>query len=242
VTKLDYIAHLRSDGEALAAAVDTGPLNAPVSACPGWDVADLARHTGEIHRWATETVLTGARPERNSFRRHPPEGMELSAWIREGVGLLATALSDIDPEAPTWHVFPVPMVAGVWPRRQSQETLVHRWDAQNAIGVAAEIDPVLASDGIDEYFHVILPRLEQGECVDYPSGTLHVHCTDVAGEWLISAEDGRLVVERAHAKGDVALRGPAADLLLLLWGRSGGPVDPIGDPQLAAQWIALGGL
>jgi hypothetical protein len=39
------------------------------------------------------------------------------------------------------------------------------------------------------------------------------------------------------------LRGPAAALLLRLWGRddSGGGIDIVGDQDAAAAWLALGG-
>ena len=242
MTELDYISHLRSDGEALAAAADAGPLTAPVAACPEWDLAELVRHTGEIHRWATEIVRTGARPERGSFEKRPPDGVELGTWIRDGVATLTEMLSSVDPHAPTWHVFPVPMVAGVWPRRQAHETAIHRWDAETAIGLRAEMDAQLASDGIDEYFEVILPRLGTRDSVAYPSGSLHVHCTDVAGEWLVNSDGSGLRVERAHAKGDAALRGRAADLLLTLWARPAGTVERVGDQAVADAWLALGGI
>ena len=35
-------------------------VGAVVPTCPGWTVADLAKHTGIIHRWATEIVATRA--------------------------------------------------------------------------------------------------------------------------------------------------------------------------------------
>ena len=66
-------------------------------------------------------------------------------------------------------------------------------------------------------------------------GTVHLHCTDVEGEWLLHV-DGR--VERAHAKGDLAIRGAASDMLLALYGRV--PVDKlelIGDATVAAEFL-----
>ena len=49
---------------------------------------------------------------------------------------------------------------------------------------------------------------------------MHLHATDVEGEWLVSFRpaDG-MSVEAGHAKGDAAVRGPAGELLLWLWGR-----------------------
>ena len=50
------------------------------------------------------------------------------------------------------------------------------------------------------------------------------------------APDG-VVVTREHAKGDVAARGPASDLLLLVWGRDRpDAVDVFGDAALLDRW------
>ena len=71
-------------------------------------------------------------------------------------------------------------------------------------------------------------------------GSVHLHCTDVAGEWLVVDDaDGADVVTREHAKGDAAVRGPAHDLLLVLWRRQ--PLDAvevIGDRAVAERLIA----
>jgi len=52
-------------------------------------------------------------------------------------------------------------------------------------------------------------------------------------------------VERAHAKGDAAVRGPASTLFLVLWGRL--PIDTegvelFGDRAVIDRWLALPGL
>src|SRR4249919_287681 len=51
-----YIGHLRADAERMAAAYRTGPVEAPVAACPGWDVTALVEHMAFIHRWADYAV------------------------------------------------------------------------------------------------------------------------------------------------------------------------------------------
>ena len=112
------------------------------------------------------------------------------------------------------------------------------------MGATTSIDAALASDGVDEYFGVMLPRLLEREQLPLPDSSLHVHCTDVAGEWLVQrGDDGQLDVRREHAKGDAALRGPAAALLLRLWGRTQADdgIDVVGDEAAAAGWLALGG-
>ena len=60
---------------------------------------------------------------------------------------------------------------------------------------------------------------------------------------VIAAPDGELVVERGHAKGDVAVRGPASTLYLMLWRRVP-PNHPdlarFGDDTLLDRWLAAG--
>jgi predicted lipid carrier protein YhbT len=68
-------------------------------------------------------------------------------------------------------------------------------------------------------------------------GTLHVHVTDTAGEWLVEPAAGALTVTREHAKGDAALRGPAQDLLLRLYNR-GDAGEVIGEVGVLDRWRA----
>jgi hypothetical protein len=100
-------------------------------------------------------------------------------------------------------------------------------------GAADPIDPEVASDSIDEFLSVSLPF---GVNRTKPlSGSVHLHCTDVAGEWFVE-RDGR--VDRAHARGDVALRGTASDLLLALYDRiSVDALDVIGNASLARHLV-----
>ena len=243
----DRLALLAGEGERFAAAVERGPLDAPIAACPGWDLRALAAHVGGVHRWAVEAVRAAARPSTSPAALGtgaPGSAAELAGWIRAGVGDLCAALAAAGDDAPTWHPFPAPQVTGVWARRQLHETAVHRLDADAATGVAAELDPALAADGIDEYLELTLPRRVARDGVAWPGGSLHVHCTDTAGEWTVRVAGGDYVFTREHAKGDAALRGPALGLLLRLWGRSFPPADSpevIGDAAVAGEWLANGG-
>jgi uncharacterized protein (TIGR03083 family) len=241
---IDYLTHLGAEAERFAQALEHGPLDAPVAGCPGWDVARLGEHLGTVHRWARLAALEARRPEPQELQPPPTDTATLSNWFRDGATALLATLRDLDPGAPTWHPFPAEQVVGVWWRRQAQETQVHRWDAEQAVGITPVLDPGLASDGIDEYFAMMLPRLVSREQLAIPAGSLHVHCTDVRGEWLVRAEEATLVVTREHAKGDAALRGGAAALLLRLWGRPvpDGAIDVIGDTTVAGGWLALGGV
>src|ERR1700734_3905792 len=48
----EHIDALRQQGSLLADAAERGGLDASIPPCPSWQVKDLLRHTGYIHRWA----------------------------------------------------------------------------------------------------------------------------------------------------------------------------------------------
>lgn len=240
-----YLDHLARDAERFATVLDGASTDAPVAACPGWDVLRLAEHVGQVHRWATFCAANARPPTPDDSPMPAFEPDRAGDWLREGAAQLAATLRDIAPDAPTWHPFPVDLVAAVWPRRQAHETAVHRWDAERAVGIDPDIDAELASDGIDEYFEIVIPRLMAREGTALPVGSLHVHCTDVDGEWLVWSDEGDYRLIRAHEKGDAALRGPAEPILLRLWGRDTdrtSELSPIGDESVLAAWLAITGM
>lgn len=242
-TSIEYLAQMRADASRIAEVLTVGPVDAAVEACPGWTVGDLVGHLGGVHRWATYAVLHGERPPAaSSGSRVDSDGPDLGTWLVEGAETLADTLGPLADDAPAWNPFGTPQVTAFWPRRQAHETMVHRWDVEAAVGDTTPLPPELASDGIDELFEVIVPRNAGRGSVVLPTESLHVHCTDVPGEWLLWTEDGQLSMRREHAKGAAAVRGPAESLLLLLWGRTDvldEAIDVVGDVDVAARWSRL---
>jgi uncharacterized protein (TIGR03083 family) len=147
-----------------------------------------------------------------------PTGAALIAYFRAGALALARTLAAADPGASVWTFSPSDRTARFWNRRRAHETAVHRYDAQRAAAAVTPIDAELAVDGVDEFLTVFLPRLDRAAAA-LGTGTIHLHCTDTAGEWLLTGTAEGVVVTREHAKGDVAARGTASDLVLFLWGR-----------------------
>jgi hypothetical protein len=124
----------------------------------------------------------------------------------------------------------------------AHETAVHRWDAELAVGDTTPIDPELAADGVDEWLTVHLDTdvTYRGPEVPRPAGPLHLHCTDVPGEWWAALDGTDLTVVREHRKGDVAARGRAEDLLLVCWRRlPPSAVDVVGDAAVLQAWLDL---
>ncbi len=237
---IDYLAHLRADSGALEAVLAIGPLGTPVPSCPGWDLARLAGHIGRVQRWCTETVRTGTSPDMATIEKPPSDAGAAAAYFAGGVEPLLAALASRPVDDPCWNFTGLDQTVGFWSRRQAHEAAVHRWDAQNALGAGAPIDAELAADGIDEMLGTMGAFRFSSKAETPALGSFHVHCTDLDGEWTVTVDDGALRLERGHTKGDAALRGPAGDLLLVLWGRL--PVDTdrcerFGTVDAVAAWV-----
>lgn len=212
----DWAGIVESEGAALGDAAGTVP------AAPGWDTTELLRHVGLIHTRTSVILRTGTmeRPSRANGMLPEPPGDGILDWYRTTLAELVADLRALDdPDRPVYAFSPDHQRAGFWPRRMAHETTVHRVDAQQAAGrPVAPISPALAVDGIDEVFSVFVPALAAGRSPD-DGRTVHLHATDADGEWLIRFAPGNVAVEVGHSKGDAAVRGPAGQLLLWLWGR-----------------------
>jgi uncharacterized protein (TIGR03083 family) len=162
-------------------------------------------------------------------------------WLDEAHARLAEALTAADPAEHVRTWFPPDQTAGFVQRRMAQETAVHRWDAQAAVGTPEPIESELARDGIDEMLDVHLPIRPQWVPGRQGAGErYHLHRTDGEGEWLVDFQPDGVRVSREHARGDVAIRGTASDLLLWLWGRiAAGRLEVHGDQSLIARWFEL---
>jgi uncharacterized protein (TIGR03083 family) len=211
----EYRAAIRTEADALVAAAERAPLDATIPSCPDWDVAELLGHMGRVYRWAAACVETNALVSPHDLPR-PPERNERVAWVHEGATRILEVL-DQPADAPAWTWAPSGTV-GFWQRRQAHESAVHRVDAELASGPPARVPRDLAVDGIDEWL-ALLPNRFGVPPITGNGETVHLHCTDGDGEWLIRLAPDGLEVEAIHAKGDVAVRGPASDLLLVMMRR-----------------------
>lgn len=232
----DLLAALERDGRALIASCTAAAPGTIVEACPAWTVDDLLWHVTEVHHfWRSIVAVRAGDPKEVVRPTRPADPAALPELAqRELVELLAT-LSSTDPATEVWTWSSQHDVAFVV-RRMAQETAVHRWDADRAAGLDVAIDAELASDGIDEFLEHFIHDPNADAHLD---GSVHIHCTDVAGEWTTRLVDGALITTREHAKGDCALRGSAGRILLALWRRRPlDEVDVVGDAAVAAQFVA----
>jgi uncharacterized protein (TIGR03083 family) len=235
----EYATAIRREGHALTGAATRAGVDAAVPSCPRWNVGDLLGHVGRIHRWVTNVITSGPdAPSAHWSANDPPPNDEVLSWFGDGVDPLADALVGAGPKVEVWSWTP-DHSTGFWARRMANETAVHRYDSELAGGPAAPVTRPLSVDGIDEFFD-LLPFWRGAENVRGNGETLHFHCTDGDGEWLARLDPNGLVLTREHAKGDVAARGTASDLMLFLYGRvPASDLEVFGDAELLARWREL---
>jgi uncharacterized protein (TIGR03083 family) len=228
---------LLSAGAELAAHAE-GNFSAAVPMCPDWTMRDLVWHVTQVHSFWNQIAQTGLAGPGNVTRIEAPDDSELLSVYSAGVATLARTLEHAHDSDGCWTWAGPRDIAWII-RRMAHETAVHAWDAANAIGLPVSLDAELASDGIDEFVHIMIPHAAKNTVALH--GSVHIHCTDVAGEWLIVPQpDGELLVTREHAKGDCAIRGSASDINVALWRRlPQNSLEVIGDADVAAQFLAI---
>jgi uncharacterized protein (TIGR03083 family) len=199
---------------------------AAVPTCPGWTVADLTRHVGQVYLHKTVAMREGALPD-----PWPPAELAdeepLVLLDRAYAGLIEefAARKPGDP-AGTWY--PPDQSVGFWARRMAQETLIHRIDAE--LGTGQPVAPVpgeLAVDGIDELLKVFV-AYGVAEWGDYFTDTLagspgrtYAIRTDGAA-WGVRTGPGLFAVDDGDLDAaDVTVSGPPTALLRWVWNREG---------------------
>jgi uncharacterized protein (TIGR03083 family) len=238
----EFIAILAREGRLLAAAAEEAGTDAKVPTCPDWQVADLLRHTGMVHRWATAFVAEGHTSYHPDGGLPDLDGAELQAWFRQGHAHLVDTLASASPDVQCWHFLPAPSPLAFWARRQAHETTVHRIDAESARGgTPSEIDAAFAADGIDELLLAFHARPKSKVRTQEPR-VLRVRATDTDDAvWTVRLSQEPPKAERgaAHAAdvpdADCEVSGPVARLYLALWNRLPFPAVTQ-DASLAELW------
>jgi uncharacterized protein (TIGR03083 family) len=218
----------------------------PVATCPGWTLKQLFVHVGRGNRWAAQIVAdrrTSALGHRQVRDGKPPDDPDAAIdWLNGGAQLLIDAVDVVGPER-VW-TFLGPRPAGWWIRRRLHEMAVHYADAALAVGVEFDPEPELAADGISEWIELMTVQANRQSPPVDRGRTLHLHATDdglgPTGEWTIVNDDDGVSWSHNHAKGDVAVRGPARDLLLAITRRKTATdlgLDMFGDSAVWDQWL-----
>ncbi|MEU4727694.1 maleylpyruvate isomerase family mycothiol-dependent enzyme [Streptomyces sp. NPDC023588] len=259
MTPAQHAAAVAAEAARFHATVSAADLATPVPTCPGWTLADLTQHVGSVHRWFSELLRRRVQQPpaaREVDLRLPEHPGGLPDWLAAGAAEAAEVFAATDLDAPMW-AWGVDQHARFWVRRMLFETLVHRVDAQLALGLSPHVDRALALDGIDEFLTNLpfaTPFAPLTAQLRAPDRTIRFSCTDRDGDgdglggrgggWLVRLRpDGfALEADRAGARtADATVRGTAADLLLLLYGRRerhSDAFDRHGDMDLLDHWFA----
>ena len=236
-----FFAELRGCTAELARVID-GDLERPVPTCPGWTFRQLATHLGRGHRWAAQIVATRAAapiPMREvADGKLPQDPAQHASWLNAGADQVIEAVTAAGSDL-VWTLAGIGP-ASFWARRRAHEAAVHLADAQLAAGLDLDLAPESAADGVDEWLALLAGRTElRGD-----GQSLHFHATDPGlsgtGEWLVTRTPSGVTVARGHGKADVAVRGPAASLLLILTRRlppADSGIEIFGEQALLTHWL-----
>jgi len=245
-----YCTAVEAEGASFAELVKDADPAIGVPSCPGWTLADLIKHHGSSQRRAEYVVRhLSQQPVLSKDCRTdlPDDQAGYPAWFAAGSGPLVATLRAADPEAPMWtngadrHV-------RYWARRILYEAVVHRADAELALGRQPHIEAATGRDGIDEFLTNMpcFPWIaERHREFGRDGHTLHFHATNHDGEWMITLGRGAFTWEHHHGPATVTAAGSAGDLLLLVYGRLAPGDDRFavaGEARLLSQWLAKSAL
>ncbi len=223
---------------------------ARVPTCPKWSLADLVDHVGAVQRMVTMLVGERLSEPSRAFAAYvpaPTDSAQWRAWLTDGAAEAKEAFEAAADDTPVWD--PSGGAAGVpfWSRRLFGEASVHRADAAVTLGMRYELAPEHAVGAIEDWLDTMTSRGYWENRPDFADGmrgsgqTLHFHATDASGEWVARREPDMVVLERTHTKADVAVRGPATELLLVISRRrrlaDAPTLDVHGDGALFDHWI-----
>jgi uncharacterized protein (TIGR03083 family) len=234
--------------EAVAAASD---LSARVPGCPDWTIIDLLEHLGEVHRSWAAAVRAGdpSAPPSPGARglEMPPSDSPASAllhWSAASTQELLEALREFGPERPCWTWWQerhAPRTASAVARHQVQETAVHAYDAQEAVGRPEPVPSAIALDCVDEFLAVTVGTTAARQPWPHDPAVLAIIAAEGPSWALRLASDGVAAIPSPERDCDATVRAPSPDLILALYKRV--PVDVVrvdGDATLFGrfgQWL-----
>ncbi|MGC7094296.1 maleylpyruvate isomerase family mycothiol-dependent enzyme [Amycolatopsis lurida] len=245
-----YLTAVVEQTSTLAEWVDGQDAAAPVPTCPKWTLADLVDHVGGTQRMVAVLVGEQLAEPSKAFAAYvpaPADSAQWRAWLTESADKAKQAFEGVADDAPVWD--PSGADAGVpfWSRRLFGEISVHRADAAASLDKQYELDPEHAVAATEDWLDTMTSRgywenrKDFAEAMRGTGQTLHFHATDAPGEWLARREPDRVALEHTHTKADVAVRGPAVELLLVLSRRrpltAAQALEVHGDRALFDQWI-----
>jgi uncharacterized protein (TIGR03083 family) len=209
--------------------------------CPEWTVEQLVRHVATVYLHKVECIRQQKWPQ----PWPPPELASEPALdlLDRSYAELTGEFAAHQPPDPATTWYDPEQTVGFWIRRMAQETVIHRVDAEQALGEPlAEIPDDLALDGVDEILERFLGFMSQEWPEDFapdlpPAEAPGVLVSTGGHGWLLRATPGGVLVESAASGGDAPARlgGEPVAVLLWLWRRAESGVTREGDLTLIEQ-------
>lgn len=248
---IDFLPAIKSESDRFLAAIGSiteagaSLQDVSVPACPDWNAADLTWHLTEVqYFWATivgdklDSYVDAPQLER-------PADDALMELFQVQSDRLAAVLSEGADDETCWSWHPAGGTFGWVRRRQAQEALIHRVDAEQTAaqvtGAAlSEIDADLAADGVDEMLRVMLDAQPLPEWASFVPSDASMRITVPQASWDLTV--GRVVGTNEEGPQDqpavrveaesiaapsASVTGSAEEIDLWLWRRgdlSGGSV------------------
>jgi uncharacterized protein (TIGR03083 family) len=230
---------LESDFRRLRDVAAGADLGADVPSCPGWTMADLLRHVGEVYLDKVECMRLGRQPE-----SWPPPGLADEPPLQlldRGYADLTGEFAARRPQDPAFTWYEPDQSVAFYIRRMAQETVIHRVDAE--LGARAQVTAIpgdLAADGIDELLVAFVQYGTTNWPEEFaellkPAGDRLVSVVTPERSWALRLTSRDVRVDEAAAGTPAAVvEGPAADVLLWLWARGGEAAAASGDEDTVA--------
>ena len=246
-----YLDHLAADSARFSEVLRRTPYDSPVPTCPGWTAADLFFHLAEVQNFWARIVgrrLTTSEQVAELKTVRPDDDRELPGLFAECTQSLQEALRATPPDTVAWTWAPE-QTAGFSYRRQAQEALMHRLDAELTAGERTPLDPRLAADGVDEMLGVMYGEApSEGTFTPSAEHIVRFAAVDTGDSWTVTigtytdpaGESSPCLDWAPHAAATAEVQGTAADLDCWLWRRPPvGQIDQTGSPATLARLAEL---
>lgn len=242
-----YLSHLRAESRRFREVLTSCDPALTVPACPDWDVDDLLWHLGEVQQfWAGVVSSRPAGPTGEERPRSDGDHDDLLARFDVASAALVAALESADPDEAAW-TWSSDQTVGFTMRRQALEALIHRLDAEQAVGDVTPLDAALCLDGVAEVIGVMFGghpawghfepapqwvRLEADDLGRSAWVQLGIFSgTDPDSDTSYADEPDVALVDDPGTEADVVISGPAEVLLAWLWRRTDAAALTVsGDP------------
>jgi uncharacterized protein (TIGR03083 family) len=222
LSREQYLLHLNADYQLLAAAIPGTPVEVP--SCPGWNTNDLAKHMAHVYLGQAFVIETGSQPQNKEHLAPYPRTEDFMEFMSWGFEAITKALDINRPERPTWSFHHCDFSVDFWFRRMAHETVIHRIDAELAVGAGTPIDEALALDGVDEVldFLPLMGSWPEVPNIDFGIVSIVASTKDINKIWELNFTDVAATVTAVtelNPNTRLEISGDAEAMDLYLWGR-----------------------